>query len=328
MPGDFLKRHTVGLPPWPAPGRPDHPRNRTPKERAGPFGPSWGRHKTKDHLPKNLKTCVAPILAVAALALAFLGSMSPDPALADLFPTQKQLDLGLNPMDAQSAMDKAKAEGKIVLLYFWAVWCGNCQIFSDEVLSDPAIIEALNKDFTFVSVDVDQDKPAAESFRVRAVPTIIFLESDGKPVSVLPGAIPGQIFTMVLDYMSGGAYKTMEFAEYYKANAQGQSEQAGSDDPSQGQTTSVAGAKTPSGPGLKPLAQAFRQAVEAAMTPANQSFAITCLHVSLRSLTTQSYWAGLSLLGGRLKGWMVNELPTVTESNPFHNQELLDSKPN
>jgi thioredoxin-related protein len=258
---------------------------------------------------------LATTLALALLlTLVILGTSSN--LAADEFPTQKQLDLGLKPVDYQPALESAKTDKKMVLLYFWAVWCGNCQIFSENVLSDPAIIGNINKDFEFVSIDIDKDKPMAESFQVRAVPTIIFMESDGKPVSVLPGAIPGQIFTLVLSYMSGGFYKDMEFVEYFDSLNKNQPGRPDATSP-----PANAGAGQPaSGLGLE-AAGLIRSAYLKAQDPINQYLAICMVHMTLQGFTTQSYWAGLTLLSKKLFNPGENDWTVLSDSNPFQDKD-------
>jgi thioredoxin-related protein len=80
------------------------------------------------------------------------------------------------------------------------------------------VAAALDK-FVFVSIDTDRDKQnLSKKFRIRAVPTFVFLNSKGEPASILPGAVPAEIFVAVLDYISSGSYQTMEFDEYALQN--------------------------------------------------------------------------------------------------------------
>lgn len=67
-------------------------------------------------------------------------------------------------------------ENNIVLIDFFATWCGPCKI------QEP-IIDDLKKKFDgkveFKKVDVDEDSKLADKYQIRAVPTLI-LEKDGK----------------------------------------------------------------------------------------------------------------------------------------------------
>jgi thiol-disulfide isomerase/thioredoxin len=220
-----------------------------------------------------------PALAFAALvAISPLLPTSPARAEQQVFPTERHLELGLRPVTYQAALDQAKSEGKFVLLYFWATWCGNCREFSEQVLTDPQILKALDKDFKFVSIDVDEDRAMSQSYKVRVVPTMIFLDQEGDPASVMPGAVPGEIFTLVLAYMSRGAYARMEFSDFV--------------DEALGELTA---AESPIWVGA--LA---RRAFDKARDPKAAPLAAGFLHLSLRGLTSFGNWTAATAAGKML----------------------------
>ncbi|MDR1297385.1 MAG: thioredoxin family protein [Deltaproteobacteria bacterium] len=139
-------------------------------------------------------------------------------AEALVFPSPDNLEAGLKTAPYEEALRLAAENDSLVLLYFWTDWCSNCAAFSKNVLTMPSIVGALNKDFLLVSLDSDTERELSTKYRVRVVPTLLFLDSQGAPVSVLPGAIPGEIFGLVLEYMSSGAYVGLEFEDYLDQN--------------------------------------------------------------------------------------------------------------
>src|SRR4051812_46837380 len=57
---------------------------------------------------------------------------------------------------SQAAFDEARATGRPVLLSLAAVWCHWCHVLDETTLSDPRVIELLNRAFVTLRVDADQ----------------------------------------------------------------------------------------------------------------------------------------------------------------------------
>ncbi|WP_347753769.1 thioredoxin [Agrococcus sp. ProA11] len=88
-------------------------------------------------------------------------------------------DITIDTIDATIA-----AEG-IVLLDFWAAWCGPCRSFA-PVFERAA--EA-NPDIVFGKVDTEAEQQLAASFRITSIPTLMAFR-DGILVFSQPGAMP------------------------------------------------------------------------------------------------------------------------------------------
>ncbi|MCL2028993.1 MAG: thioredoxin fold domain-containing protein [Deltaproteobacteria bacterium] len=100
------------------------------------------------------------------------------------------------------ALRLAKDQDKMVMIFFWADWCGYCIQIRREVFSDPAVREVFDRNFLAVSVDVENDpEKLARKFRIRPLPTLIFLKSDGEPAGFWPGAADRETFFKLLEYL-------------------------------------------------------------------------------------------------------------------------------
>lgn len=63
----------------------------------------------------------------------------------------------------------------IVLVDFWATWCGPCKTFGP--IFEAASEKPENADLTFVKIDIDENKDIASAARIKAVPTLMIVKS-------------------------------------------------------------------------------------------------------------------------------------------------------
>ncbi len=93
--------------------------------------------------------------------------------------------MALELTDASFDQEVIKSD-QLVMVDFWAVWCGPCRIVGP-------IVEELSKDFEgkmkVGKLDVDNNPKTAVNFGIRNIPTILFFKN-GKVVDKQVGAVP------------------------------------------------------------------------------------------------------------------------------------------
>ena len=84
---------------------------------------------------------------------------------------------------------------KLVIVDFWAEWCGPCKVIAP-------VVEELATDYEgkikFGKVNVDENNMVASEYGVRSIPTLLIFKN-GAVVNQIVGAVPNEKITDILD---------------------------------------------------------------------------------------------------------------------------------
>ena len=83
----------------------------------------------------------------------------------------------------------------LVVVDFWAPWCGPCRIVSPaiEQLSD-----AYAGKLEFCKLNVDEEPETAQSYGIMSIPTLMLFEN-GQEVDAIVGAVPESSIKAMID---------------------------------------------------------------------------------------------------------------------------------
>jgi thioredoxin 1 len=88
---------------------------------------------------------------------------------------------------------------KLVMVDFWATWCGPCKIVAP-------VVEELAKEYegkaSFAKVNTDENSDLASRYNIRGIPTLIFFK-DGEVKDQVVGAVPKAQLKSKIDSLLG-----------------------------------------------------------------------------------------------------------------------------
>lgn len=91
---------------------------------------------------------------------------------------------------------KAKAQNKLVFLDAYTTWCGPCKMMSKQVFPQQEVGDFYNANFVNAKIDMEKGEGVdlANQYAVKAYPSLIYVDGDGKIMHRSLGARDAQAF--------------------------------------------------------------------------------------------------------------------------------------
>jgi|RhiMetdeSRZDD1v2_1073273.scaffolds.fasta_scaffold1271647_2 thiol:disulfide interchange protein len=93
---------------------------------------------------------------------------------------------GLWRANERKALAEARAQGRGVVIDFWAEWCDSCWRLEHETYAEPELRRAMLEQFVPVRIDVTEETQAnreqLQRYAIVSLPTVLVLDSHGRVV--------------------------------------------------------------------------------------------------------------------------------------------------
>ena len=94
-----------------------------------------------------------------------------------------------------NSFEQALKGDKLVMVDFWASWCGPCRMLGPVV---EKLAEQYEGKAIIGKVNVDEQQELAVRYGVMSIPTVIFFK-DGKEIDRKVGVMPAGAYSAILD---------------------------------------------------------------------------------------------------------------------------------
>lgn len=123
----------------------------------------------------------------------------------------KELQVKIPWQDYFPTMATGKGEAKPIMLHFGTTWNEGSNRMKRETYANYDVMLYLQKNFATGWVDVEQYPSLGKKYQMDGLPTIWFLDAEGKRLTSVDGFLGPERMLLILEFIQTKSYETMSY---------------------------------------------------------------------------------------------------------------------
>ena len=101
-------------------------------------------------------------------------------------------------LSMEEAVARAQKQDRPIMIDVYADWCGWCKRLDSDTYADDVVV-AKAVEFVSLKLDADANRPVMSQYGIGGLPTILFIDADGKEIHRVVGYKPPAEFARDMD---------------------------------------------------------------------------------------------------------------------------------